>query len=392
MINLDRHIEILLLSNDCVIVPGLGGFMAHHAPARYYDDSQSFIPPMRQLGFNAQLQINDSLLAQSYIEAYDISYPEALKRIASEVEELKQTLRNTGECELHGLGCLSLALDGHIEFIPCEAGILTPNLYGLDVVDIPLLEIQPLPQKNARQNVEESAMPKPVPHLATAQNTEEPAAVEREEEEDYEPYIKIKYSTLRHIATSAAVILLLFVCSIPFGKLYKPEIQQSYMDSGILYNILPDHIKAADTTHTNISFCKAVEKTDSMTTVKNAAPKTLLETPKGGEKDAESTVKNKVKEEIKELSSKTEVKKGEEKEFFSIVIASQVARANAEEYVRKLHSTGLQNAEVIEHPKGRKVIYGRFKTQGEAYKYLNEQRSVDSVFRDGWVMRFSEKI
>lgn len=32
---LERHIEILLLSNDCVIVPGFGGFMAHHVDARY---------------------------------------------------------------------------------------------------------------------------------------------------------------------------------------------------------------------------------------------------------------------------------------------------------------------------------------------------------------------
>ena len=32
---LRRHIEILLLENDCVIVPNLGGFMAHHVEARY---------------------------------------------------------------------------------------------------------------------------------------------------------------------------------------------------------------------------------------------------------------------------------------------------------------------------------------------------------------------
>ena len=42
MIELDRHIEILLLSNDCVIVPGLGGFMTHHVEARYDEDDQMF--------------------------------------------------------------------------------------------------------------------------------------------------------------------------------------------------------------------------------------------------------------------------------------------------------------------------------------------------------------
>ena len=79
LILLDKHIEVLLLSNDCVIVPGLGGFMTHHIPAQYYTDTQSFLPPLRQLGFNANIQINDSLLAQSYIETYDISYPEAIR-------------------------------------------------------------------------------------------------------------------------------------------------------------------------------------------------------------------------------------------------------------------------------------------------------------------------
>ena len=96
MIELDRHIEILLLSNDCVIVPGLGGFMTHHVGARYDDKDQMYLPPLRTLGFNPQLTMNDSLLVQSYIEAYDISYPEALRRIESEVEEVKQHISAAG--------------------------------------------------------------------------------------------------------------------------------------------------------------------------------------------------------------------------------------------------------------------------------------------------------
>ena len=62
VIELERHIEILLLSNDCVIVPDLGGFMAHHLEAHYDEESQLFLPPQRTLGFNPQLKLNDSLL------------------------------------------------------------------------------------------------------------------------------------------------------------------------------------------------------------------------------------------------------------------------------------------------------------------------------------------
>ena len=106
VIELHRHIEILLLDNDCVIIPEFGGFMAHHVEARYDDGDHTFLPPSRTLGFNRQLRLNDSLLAQSYVEAYDLSYPEALTRIGNEVEEMRQHLHNEGFYELNDLGVL----------------------------------------------------------------------------------------------------------------------------------------------------------------------------------------------------------------------------------------------------------------------------------------------
>ena len=126
MTKLDRHIEILLLENDCVIVPGLGGFVAHHVSARYDEQDSLFLPPYRTLGFNAQLTMNDSLLAQSYVDAYDMSYPEALRQIENEVNEIYHTLENEGFVELSDLGKLATNSEGKLEFEPYESGILTP--------------------------------------------------------------------------------------------------------------------------------------------------------------------------------------------------------------------------------------------------------------------------
>ena len=122
---LERHIEILLLSNDCVIVPDFGGFMAHHVDARYDGRDNMFLPPLRTVGFNPQLKMNDSLLAQSYVEAYDISYPEAIDRLANEVAEIRQRLENEGKYEINNIGTIYLNEDGNYTFEPCEAGILT---------------------------------------------------------------------------------------------------------------------------------------------------------------------------------------------------------------------------------------------------------------------------
>ena len=72
MITLSRHIELLLLEHDCVIVPGLGGFIANHMEAHYdQEGDRTFLPPYRTVVYNQQLQINDGLLVQSYMAAYD---------------------------------------------------------------------------------------------------------------------------------------------------------------------------------------------------------------------------------------------------------------------------------------------------------------------------------
>ena len=61
MIELAQHIEVLLLENDCVIVPGLGGFVAHYTPAMRVAEENVFLPPTRIIGFNPQLKMNDAV-------------------------------------------------------------------------------------------------------------------------------------------------------------------------------------------------------------------------------------------------------------------------------------------------------------------------------------------
>lgn len=153
MNGLEHHIESLLLHNDCVIVPELGGFVAHHVDAHYNKEEHLFLPPKRMLGFNPQLRMNDSLLVQSYVETYDISYPEALGRIEQEVSRVRSSLDEQGRYELEGLGVLYKNQEGKLSFLPCEAGILTPSLYALDSFELKSLgqeDSQDLDVSNAK--------------------------------------------------------------------------------------------------------------------------------------------------------------------------------------------------------------------------------------------------
>ena len=142
MIELTKHIEILLLENDCVIVPGLGGFIAHHQPAHYEEDEGLFLPPTRTIGFNPQLTMNDGLLTQAYMQTHHTDYSDASRKIAQKVSELKDILYSEGMVEMSGIGTLHYTLYNTYEFHPQVSGALSPTLYGLDAYSmLPLSEI-----------------------------------------------------------------------------------------------------------------------------------------------------------------------------------------------------------------------------------------------------------
>lgn len=191
---IERHIESLLLYNDCVIVPNLGGFVAHHVGAHYSEGECLFLPPTRQLGFNPQLTMNDSLMVQSYVDAYDISYPEALARVEHEVTLLHKALEEKGHCEFDGLGTLYKNNEGKLSFAPCEAGILTPSLYALDSFEAKPLRTLSEPQ-------------------STASSTSQAVIVTRDEKSG-QRRLSVSLRSLRHAAVAVCVLAIcVFVIS-----------------------------------------------------------------------------------------------------------------------------------------------------------------------------------
>lgn len=216
MIQIQRHIEILLLTHDCVIIPGFGGFIAHHVDAHYDEDDRLWLPPYRTLGFNPQLTLNDSLLVQSYVEAYDMSYPDALRQIESEVEELKGILHTEGSYEMNGVGTLSINIDGNIEFEPCEAGILSPDVYGLSDFSFKRLkDAQPLAETTSLAAVE--------PETTTEQEDDMqqgPALLDFTDEDDDDEHraVVIKMSWVRNAVAIAAAVACFFLLATPVAN------------------------------------------------------------------------------------------------------------------------------------------------------------------------------
>ena len=132
MIELAQHIEALLLENDCVIVPGLGRFVAHYAPATRVEEENIFLPPTRIIGFNPQLKMNDGLLVQSYMSVYGTNFSDATKIVEREVDELIAALHEEGKVDLPNVGEVRYTIYDTFDFAPYDNKITTPYLYGLD--------------------------------------------------------------------------------------------------------------------------------------------------------------------------------------------------------------------------------------------------------------------
>ena len=363
VIELERHIEILLLSNDCVIVPDFGGFMAHHVDAHYDEDEGLFLPPQRTLGFNPQLKINDSLLAQSYVEAYDISYPEAVLRIEDEVNELKMHLQTKGFYELSSIGTLEFNENGNYVFTPCEAGILTPDLYGLCSFEMTPLKISAAPVPETVEEEEEEKEATQIfninPLERDVETTEAEAEVEAEDEEE-EDVVRIKFSWIRNAVAVAAILLAVFFAAMPTGKTEMMTRAISNINSNLFFGMM-----SKDTNTSKIEISKA----DIQKPTNKADTISKLEKIK-----TEQTVKAEP------------VKKG-----YCIVLASQVSKRNAEMFIERLKAKGLDSAEIYVKQKAqsiRRVVCGNFQTQEEAY---NELRKIhkDEELKDAWVYKYN---
>ena len=340
--DMSRHIEILLLSNDCVIVPGFGGFMAHYVDARKDGRDGSFLPPMRSIGFNPKVTLNDSLLAQSYVEAYDISYPEAAKRLEQEVETLKQRLAANGSYEFNGIGTVTINEDGNYEFTPCEAGLLTPSLYGLDSFRIKKLEeLHLLISKG--NDTQQTKQAKPVPLYDSSTG----------EEVDEERHTARIIAVWRNVAV-ACIAVTMFIL-LPSPLVNNAQLAENHIDYRLLNKVMPQEMTTAQPKISKARTATINKKEQTDTQIANGSRSAAVPT---------SSVAPRAR--------------------FSIVVASHVTRANAKAYTEDLTSRGFKDVYVYQGAHV-KVLIGHYPTREEAMKALNSLNNKDE-FSGAWVI------
>lgn len=384
MKELARHIEVLLLENDCVIVPGLGGFIAHNKAAEFKDSANVFCPPVRTIGFNPQLIINDGLLAQSYMQAYDTDFPDASRKIESVVSQIKDSLYKNGQAELENIGTLYYTMAGVYGFEPYQNAFFSPSLYGLGSFSIsPLSELKPVKETA----VEPRIMIETVPSC----------------EEDIKEKAKQRHIIKRmaeHAVGIAAAVILFFVLSVPVENTYLDNSSYASLGAETMLDAIRSKSMATTSLETkDIKQNNATNRRNNVNTLRPVAVKSVkvekAEPKASKEVKASPTVAKKevvkteaVKAETKGTKEVQKSNSAQNKGLFVIVSSLQTMQ-DAEKELAKFKKQGYEEATILTSDNRYRIALYRYTDKAKAYEKINELRK-DEQFKTAWLLNKSK--
>lgn len=353
MNELARHIEILLLENDCVIVPGFGGFVIHPQTSVYVEDENLFLPPTRSIGFNPQLKINDGLLVQSFMSVYGTSFPDATKMVDKAVEELRQTLHNNGQIDLPNIGELHYTIHGTYDFMPYSDKMTSPELYGLDSFCMKTL--------CRAKAVRSQKQMKP-----TVQVKKEKAKV-------------IRMNPVYWMSTAAAVVavLLSFFISTPIENTEVWQNSQAQLSPMEMMAQVKRHslalnpVASRQTAEAPVATKQVMKQT--MTTLPAAIQQPVAQ-PEASKTEAPSPTPQAVAKPAKPLN-------------YHIIVASVESEKQAKDMAAQLKAQGFDGARALIGGGKMRVSLRSYATQREAYNALTQIRQ-EKGYENAWVLKF----
>ena len=377
MIELAQHIEVLLLENDCVIVPGLGGFVAHYTPAMRVAEENVFLPPTRIIGFNPQLKMNDGLLVQSYLAVYDTACSDATRIVEKEVAHIFTALHEEGKVDLPNIGELRYSIHGIYDFVPYDHKITTPYLYGLDSFEMQeLAELKkPYMEKAIRYSV-------PV--------------VPEDKKRRFE--IKFNRSYLSNAVAMIAVVALFFFLSTPIentevvegnyaqllpNELFEMIEKESLAINPIVVSRKADTPKASAQKNTGQKAKKKVVPV-AVREVKvgqaNAQNAPVVSQPKQQAAEVSSSTSVTTKSEIQKTTAGTVAPSLVSAQKYHVIIASVGTEKDAEAMAKQLIEKGYPHAKAIVGDGKMRVSIESCGTETEAYQALNRVRNLPLLY------------
>lgn len=346
------HIDYLIQKHDCVIIPDFGGFVLNREVAKIATDG-SITPPRVIVGFNLDLKYNDGLLAESYMNAYSISYDVACKRIGDVVKRLNTILALRQPVQIGLLGKLSQEADGRLNFEPNNSiSASHSETFGLSVLDIKRLvdiqEIQKVSIVNNRRSIYKRAF--------------------------------------AGVAATAAAILVFFVTSTPISENEGNNVQKSGFFTDLI-SASANHSSPVGSVPMDSSLdVPSVEETVVSADIE--APTVEVEVKKEEpkiEKVAPAVTQKAEPAKVTKANTVTPtVKKAAEPKFF-VIIGSAGSNSEAQKALKTFKDKGYKDANIVNSGDRNRIYIASFDDKAQAEKYLASFRKSNPRLDDAWV-------
>ena len=154
---LETYISELLYQYDCVVVPGLGGFVANYKSATIQSVQNTFSPPSKSISFNKNLNANDGLLANLIAQKEGFNFDIAIKKIDEAVVSINRDLKLKKRVLLNDVGTLFLDAENRTQFEPQTSINYLLGSYGLAVFQKQPIQRVTLEEKITKEFVDRTA-------------------------------------------------------------------------------------------------------------------------------------------------------------------------------------------------------------------------------------------
>jgi nucleoid DNA-binding protein len=102
--DIGKYIKELLILHDCVILPGLGGFVANYRSAEINEMLKIISPPSKSILFNRNIYYNDGLLIGHICGKTGMGYKDVEIQVQGYIEKILKTTGSGTKFTIDELG------------------------------------------------------------------------------------------------------------------------------------------------------------------------------------------------------------------------------------------------------------------------------------------------
>ena len=419
MLRIVSHIEQLLLTHNCVVIPQVGGLVFQYESTPLSADTTQFVPTRRVVVLDPTYQDDDQLLLHTYEAAYGLNEKYARRMLLTDIGLLRSTLQKRGEVLIGINGRLIRHSNGQISFQSKVNETFDLEAYGL-----PTFQFEKLPV--AEEKTEEIPVSKPsrfsffhkkqklsttpiVVDKPVDNVVEKPAPIKEESDtEEVVTTIPLGWKILQTAAVSAAAVAFFLLISTPVEDVKTSAFHASMLPTEQMLSSKPAPVsiqepiaKMQETAPKEVQ--PVVEEVQESSTV--ATPEVTQ--PKVDKVVTETKREDKATSEKKQTANETAVKKQTAKatvakkrpaqssqetklaavlsgKKYYVIIGSFPNEAQANQFIKQVDKQKYAQVGKVMRGYKYRVYAAQYSERAAAEKYLDQVRK-DKRYQDAWL-------